>query len=63
MRHYLPFALIVPVSTKNPGDNLSRLLPFTAAMTARDGAAAYVCRNFACRQPVSTAQDLARELQ
>ena len=61
-RHYLPFALIVPVSATPSRENLSRLLPFTAAMTARDQAAAYVCRNFTCRQPVTTAQDLAREL-
>jgi uncharacterized protein YyaL (SSP411 family) len=61
-RHYLPFALNVPVSTTAPRENLSRLLPFTAAMIARDGAAAYVCRNFTCRQPVTTAQDLAREI-
>ena len=62
-QHYLPFALIVPVSTTAPRENLSRLLPFTAAMTARDGAAAYVCRNFTCRQPVTTPHDLARELE
>jgi uncharacterized protein YyaL (SSP411 family) len=61
--HYLPFALNVPVSTTAARENLSRLLPFTAAMTARDGAAAYVCRNFTCRQPVATPQELANELQ
>jgi uncharacterized protein len=61
--HYLPFALSVPVSTTAARENLSRLLPFTAAMTADDGAAAYVCRNFTCRQPVTTAQDLARKIQ
>jgi uncharacterized protein len=60
--HYLPFALVVPVSTTAPREELSRLLPFTAAMTARDGAAAYVCRNFTCRQPATTADDLAKEL-
>jgi uncharacterized protein len=60
--HYLPFAVIVPVSTTAPRERLSRLLPFTGAMTARDGAAAYVCRNFTCRQPVATADDLAKEL-
>ena len=62
-RHYLPFALIVPVATATSREDLSRLLPFTAAMTAPDGAAAYVCRNFTCRQPVTTTHELAQELQ
>jgi uncharacterized protein YyaL (SSP411 family) len=60
-RHYLPFAIVIPVSA-TARENLSRLLPFTAAMTAREGAAAYVCRDFTCRQPVTTAEDLAKEL-
>jgi uncharacterized protein YyaL (SSP411 family) len=62
-RHYLPFSLIIPVSTMALRDAVSKRLPFTAAMTARDGAAAYVCRDFTCRQPVATAPDLARELR
>jgi uncharacterized protein len=38
---------------------LARLLPWTAAMTMREGrATAYVCRNFACDQPVTTGADL-----
>jgi len=61
-RHYLPFSLVIPVSTTASRDALSKRLPFTAAMTARDGAAAYVCRDFTCRQPVDTAPDLATEL-
>ena len=61
-RHYLPFALVIPVAPNLSRETLSKLLPFTAAMTSRDGAAAYVCRDFTCRQPVTTAEDLAREL-
>ena len=61
-RHYLPFALLIPVAVNVPRETLSKLLPFTAAMTARDGAAAYVCRDFTCRQPVTTAHELEREL-
>jgi uncharacterized protein YyaL (SSP411 family) len=60
---YLPFGLVIPVSGAALRDNLSRLLPFTAAMTARDGAAAYVCRDFTCRQPVTTALQLVGELE
>ena len=62
-RHYLPCGLNIPISTTAPREHLSRLLPFTTAMTARDGAAAYLCRNFTCRQPVATPQELATELQ
>ena len=62
-RHYLPFSLIIPVSTTASRDAVSKRLPFIAAMTARDGAAAYVCRDFTCRQPVETAPDLERELR
>jgi len=39
-------------------------LPFVAAMEPVDGTtAAYVCRNFTCRQPVTTVDALQRELK
>ena len=60
-RHYLPFSVVIPLGTAT-GRELSKLLPFTASMTARDGAAAYVCRDFTCRQPVGTPVDLEAEL-
>jgi uncharacterized protein YyaL (SSP411 family) len=61
-RHHLPFSLVVPIASTTDREMLGRLLPFTAAMTAPHGAAAYVCRDFTCRQPVSTAEDLRHEL-
>ena len=61
-RHYLPFSIMVPVALGASREALSKLLPFTASMTAAGGAAAYVCRDFTCRQPVTTPGDLAREL-
>ncbi|MEP6919083.1 MAG: hypothetical protein ABJC89_25810, partial [Acidobacteriota bacterium] len=62
-RHYLPFAIVIPVAPGPRQAELGRLLPFTAAMSGGTGpAAAYVCRDFTCRQPVSTIEDLAREL-
>jgi uncharacterized protein YyaL (SSP411 family) len=62
-RHYLPFALVIPISGNGQRHDLSRLLPFTEAMTGRGSAAAYVCRDFTCRQPVATAEELAHELK
>jgi uncharacterized protein YyaL (SSP411 family) len=61
-RHHLPFAIVIPVVPGADQEYLARLLPFTAAMTARAGAAAYVCRDFTCRAPVATTADLAREV-
>ncbi len=59
---YLPFSIVVPAVPGPAQDRLGTLLPFTAAMTPGDGAAAYVCRDFTCRQPVTTAEELRREL-
>jgi hypothetical protein len=61
-KHYLPFAIQVPVE---PGDKqaaLAERLPFVGSMTAGPGAAAYVCRDFTCRQPVFDPDALADEL-
>jgi hypothetical protein len=63
-RHYLPFSIVIPVDPAVTQQTLGATLPFIASMSLRDGAAtAFVCRDFACRQPVTTATDLARELE
>jgi uncharacterized protein YyaL (SSP411 family) len=61
-RHYLPFAVVIPIGGAAARDGLPELLPFTAAMTGRGGAAAYVCRDFACRAPSTSVAALAEEL-
>jgi uncharacterized protein YyaL (SSP411 family) len=61
-RHYLPFSLVLPVAPGAAQDRVARLLPFTASMTGGGEAAAYVCRDFTCRQPVGTPEALAAEL-
>ena len=61
-RHYRPFAVVVPVVPGPAQERLARQLPFVAGMTDLGGVAAYVCRDFTCRQPVTSAADLAREL-
>jgi uncharacterized protein YyaL (SSP411 family) len=60
---YQPFAIVIPLTGGPSQEALARLLPFVAGMKPVDGrAAAYVCRNFTCRQPVTTVEDLKREL-
>jgi uncharacterized protein YyaL (SSP411 family) len=60
---YLPFAVTFTLT----GDRraaLAQAMPFVAAMEPIDGkATAYVCRHFACRQPVTTPEALAAELR
>jgi len=56
--HYLPFAVVLPVQPGPHQAAAARLLEFIAPMSARGSAAAYVCRDFACQQPVSRADEL-----
>jgi uncharacterized protein YyaL (SSP411 family) len=59
---YLPFGIEIPVFPGPSQQALAERLPFVGAMTAGGGAAAYVCRDFTCRQPVSDPQALVQEL-
>jgi uncharacterized protein YyaL (SSP411 family) len=61
-RRYLPFASIVPAAPdRQPA--LAAMLPFAGAMRRLDGrATAYVCHDFACREPVTSADALAAQL-
>jgi uncharacterized protein YyaL (SSP411 family) len=61
-RRYLPFAIALHVDDRSRG-RLAASLPFVAAMSSIDGkAAAYVCEDFTCRQPVTTVADLDQQL-
>jgi uncharacterized protein YyaL (SSP411 family) len=59
---YLPSSVVLPI---DPGraaapDGLTAVLPWTAPLAMRDGAAtAYVCRHFTCERPVTTPDALA----
>ena len=60
---YLPFAVRLNVEPGSARDALGQLLPFVASMGMRDGrATAYVCTDFACREPVTDPQALAAQL-
>ena len=62
-RRYLPFAVRLHVEPGPSQETLAEMLPFVAPMRMRDGrATAYVCADFACRQPVTDPQALAAQL-
>jgi len=63
-RHYLPFAVVIPVDPGERQARLAALMPFIGPMRMQEGrATAFVCRNFACRAPVTTAEALASQLE
>jgi uncharacterized protein YyaL (SSP411 family) len=60
--HYLPFSVQLHVTSEGQRA-LAGSLPFLSAMTPVGGAtAAYVCRDFTCRPPVTTVDALEQEL-
>jgi len=60
---YLPFALVVPIDGPDAQAVLAVTMPFVSAMRLIDErASAFVCRDFACRQPVNTVSALTTEL-
>jgi uncharacterized protein YyaL (SSP411 family) len=62
-RRYLPFAITLRIEADRQAA-LGRRLPFVAAMQPVNGeTSAYVCRNFTCRQPVTTVAALEQELE
>jgi hypothetical protein len=59
---YLPFAIVLSLDDARQRELAARL-PLAAAMRPIAGAAAaYVCRGFACRAPVTTVEALSAEL-
>jgi hypothetical protein len=61
-RRYLPFAIAIPLVPEHAAP-LTTLLPWTDAMAHRvETPAAYICRNFACLTPASSADELTEQL-
>lgn len=60
--HYLPFAIHLPLDPDAQQNGLRARLPFVDGMQAHGGGAVYVCRDFTCRQPVSSPEALRGEL-
>jgi uncharacterized protein YyaL (SSP411 family) len=59
---YLPFATRIPLAPEHQAA-LAATLPFVAAMNTIEGrAAAYVCRDFTCREPVTAVEPLLAQL-
>jgi uncharacterized protein YyaL (SSP411 family) len=61
---YLPFAVVVPLAPGDRQRRLAAMAPLLASMEPRHGrATAYVCRDFACQQPVTDPEALAARLE
>ena len=62
-RRFLPSAVLMLRHAGRAGEPLTQAVPFVAALGPAEGrAAAYVCENYTCRRPVTTAADLAEIL-
>lgn len=60
---YLPAAVLVLRPGGREGEEVSKLIPYTAGHVPVDGQAAlYLCRDFACQAPVTTAAELVHRL-
>ncbi len=58
-QHFLPNAVVLFRGAGDEGIPLVHEVPFVADLVPIDGrAAAYVCANYACREPVTTREDL-----
>jgi uncharacterized protein YyaL (SSP411 family) len=59
---YMPTAVVVPISEAHR-PALARLLPWTNTLVMREGkATVYVCRDFACQLPATSAAELEAQL-
>jgi hypothetical protein len=61
-RRFNPAAIVIPVAPRHH-DAMARLLPWLSAMRPqKDQATAYVCREFACLTPTTSADELVAQM-
>ena len=61
--HFLPFSVVVPLVPGAPQEAVAAALPLLASMRERNGEpTAFVCRDFTCREPVTSPAALAEQL-
>jgi hypothetical protein len=62
-RCFQPFSVVVGVRPGAAQASLARVLPWVAPLTMREGkATAYICREFVCKEPVTSADALIGRL-
>ncbi len=62
-KRYLPFSLVLPIGDVTIQNELARRLAFVESMRSIDGqATAYVCRDFVCREPVTSVVALMEQV-
>ena len=62
-RRFLPRAVLLFHPTGESGGGIRELVPFVAEQKPVDGkATAYVCEDYACREPVTTVEALEKLL-
>jgi uncharacterized protein YyaL (SSP411 family) len=62
-KRHLPNTVVAQVPAKGVSAAIAKRYPFLEARAAQDGKpAAYVCRNAACKLPITSADELAKEL-
>jgi uncharacterized protein YyaL (SSP411 family) len=60
---YRPFAVVLSIAPGVKQESVAALMPFVGPMVMRQGrATAYVCQDFACREPVTDAAALTAQL-
>jgi uncharacterized protein YyaL (SSP411 family) len=61
-RHYMPWAVTIPLRDDAAVARLGARLPWMAAMTSRGAATAYVCSDFTCQAPETESAAFDRQL-
>ena len=61
-RHYLPFAVSLAIEPGPAQDALVSQAPLIAAMRGGGGPTAFVCRDFVCKEPVTSPERLREQL-